>query len=241
MTDSTHLAPRTIEDLVQVSGLARYSAAERAGLLVGDLVLSFGQFHPSKLVADPDLLATLKSSDWLLVLRGGVVFRLCVGNGLEGAQFEAAAPAENVVMAAGDAWPIYWGGVQANGAVVLVPDELSPLWMIFPLALFLRFRNWQWLVGVTLVLCTAGLLGSIGVALAYLVSVAVVIVGGPGLIREACEKQGYTHRGSYAIATHQEAAALEIVTERRLRQQIQAAKAPEPNLTPPPNLNRGAI
>ena len=121
--------PRSYESPALVTHVARYMPAERSGLVKGDLILAFGTHSASEVIADREIMAGLKSKDWLLILRGKIVFRLAFGEGVEGCLFEAAN-AVDVEMPAGIEWPTWWGGVQRDGAMVLVPDRLTRMWEI---------------------------------------------------------------------------------------------------------------
>lgn len=208
---------RTFEDVVQVTKVNRYTPAERIGLVPGDYIISFGMHAPKDIVADNDLLGTMKRSDWLFVMRGSTAFRLGYGEGIEGAAFEPAKALEDVVIPSGVKWPHYWGGIQTTGAMILVPDHISPIWAIFPPLLYARFRNWQMFAAIVLVWLVGLVEGPVTFAMAYLVSVAAALFGGASMMREASERQGYVPRGSYQIARGSDAAALEIVTSERLR------------------------
>ena len=208
---------RTFEDVVVVTKVARYMPAERIGLVPGDHIISFGMHAPKDIVADNDLLGTLKRSDWLFIMRGPTAFRLGYGEGIEGATFEPAKALEDVVIPSGIHWPHYWGGIQTSGEMILVPDHISPLWAIFPPLLYARFRNWQMLTAIVLVWCVGLVEGPVTFAMAYLVSVAAALFGGASMMRDASERQGYVPRGSYQIATSTDAATLEITTSERLR------------------------
>lgn len=208
---------RTFEDVVQVTKVNRYTPAERIGLVAGDYIISFGMHAPKDIVADNDLLGTLKRSDWLFIMRGPTAFRLGYGEGIEGASFEPSPALEDVVIPTGIRWPHYWGGIQTTGEMILVPDHISPLWAIFPPLLYARFRNWQMLSAIVLVWCVGLVEGPVTFAMAYLVSVAAALFGGASMMREASERQGYVPRGSYQIATGADAAALEMNTGERLR------------------------
>jgi hypothetical protein len=208
---------RTFDDLVKVSQVGRYTPAERTGLLAGDLILFFGIHPPSAVSANSDLIATLKRGDWLFVLRGDVAFRLMFGEGIEGAQFESANPAENITVATGVSWMQYWGAMQTNGQTIFVPETITPWWAIVPPLLYARYRNWQMLAAILLVWLVALTQGPVTLALAYLVSVAAAMFGGASLMRDALQKQGFVPRGIYSIARHTDVAALEIITCERLR------------------------
>lgn len=208
---------RTFDDVVLVTKVTRYTPAERIGLMAGDQILSFGPHPPHAIVSDNDLLGTLKRTDLLFVMRGKTAFKLGYSEGIEGAAFEAARPLEDVTVPTGVNWPHYWGGMQTSGALILVPDHISPLWAIIPPLLYARFRNWQMLAAISLVWCVGVIEGPVTFAMAYLVSVAAALFGGASMMREASERQGYVPRGSYHIAQDSDAAALEITTVERMR------------------------
>ncbi len=203
---------RTFDHPVQVISVNRYSPAERNGLMVGDLILSIGAHSPTELFENPEMAAKVKRGELLLVMRDGVLFRLAVGEGLEGCVYEGATPAENLIIPSDDQWETYWGGIQIDGAMVLVPENLSWVWALFPPILYARFRNWQMLTAVALVLSIALVEGPITFLLAYVVSVAVAMVGGSKMLIDASQKQGYSPRGLYGLGSYASAAALEIRT-----------------------------
>jgi hypothetical protein len=208
---------RTFDDVVLVTKVTRYTPAEKIGLVAGDCILSFGAHPPHAIIADNDLLGSLKRSDLLFVMRGKTAFKLGYGEGIEGATFEAGRPLEDVTVATGVNWPHYWGGMQTTGELILVPDHISPIWAIFPPLLYARFHNWQMLAATSLVWCVGLIEGPVTIAMAYLVSVAAALFGGASMMREASERQGYVPRGSYMIARGSDAAALEIITAERIR------------------------
>ncbi len=208
---------RTFDDVVEVTKVSRFTAAERVGLIAGDRIISFGQFSPNDVIADNALLGSLKRNDWLLLMRGKTTFRLSYGEGIEGANIEAGRPLEDVTIPTGTTWPLYWGGVQTTGEMILVPSHISPVWAILPPLLYTRFRNWQMLTAISLVWCVGLAEGPVTFAMAYLVSVAAALFGGAALMREASERQGYVPRGSYQLATGADSAALEVITAERLR------------------------
>lgn len=203
---------RTFDHPAQVTSVARYSKAERSGLIVGDLILSFGAHSPTELIENPEMATKLKAAEWLLMVRGGVAFRLAVGEGLDGCVYEATTPAENITLPSSGQWETYWGGVQTGGAMVLVPETISWAWALVPPLLYARFRNWQMIAAVVLVWCIALVEGPITFVLSYLIAVAVAIAGGSKMLIDASQKQGYTPRGSYGLASYASAAALEIKT-----------------------------
>jgi len=219
---------RTFDNPVQVTHVSRYSKAERNGLLAGDLILTLGAHAPTEVLENPELAASIKSGEWLLIRRDDVAFRLAIGEGLEGCTFEATTPAENVTVPSSGQWVTYWGGVQTGGAMILIPDHISWAWSLLPPVLYARFHNWQMLAAIGLVWAIALVEGPITFILCYLVAVAVALVGGAAMLVEASKKQGYAPRGHYGLASYQSAAALELVTARLLK--------PKPH-TPKPTLN----
>lgn len=207
---------RSYEAPALVTHVARYMPAERTGLVKGDLILAFGNHSAAEVIADREIMAGLKSKDWLLILRGKIVFRLAYGEGVEGCVFESAN-AVDVDMPAGIEWPTWWGGVQRGGAMVLVPDRMTRVWALCPPLLFVRYRNWLMFTANMLVYLTAYVVeGPITASLAYLITVAVAYAGGPALLRDTSEKEGFVPRGRYAIASWTDAAGLELTTKQML-------------------------
>lgn len=208
--------PRTYEAPAIVTHVARYMPAERTGVIKGDIILAFGTLSPAEVIENREAMAGLKRHDWLLIQRGTTVFKLAFGEGLEGCLMEAHARVE-VDLPTGVDYPTWWGGVQSGGAMVLIPDKISRLWALLPSLLYVRFRNWMMFTATSLVWLTAYIVeGPVTLIIAYLITVAVAALGGPSMLRDASEKQGYIGRGHYAIASYRDAAALEIVTEERL-------------------------
>ena len=219
---------RTFDDLVIVTTVHRFTPAERTGLLVGDFIVSFASCAPSAALEDRELLQTLKPTDWLTVLRGGILFRLAFSEGLHGLEFEAATPAELIDVPTGATWPRYWGGVQSIGDMILIPEDLSCFWTFFPPFLYARFRQWQMLTATVLIWCVSYLSGGIVIfVIAYAATVILPLLTGSNLLREASMKQGYLARGSYAIASHSLAAALEIATANTIKESRELAKRPK--------------
>lgn len=205
---------RTFDNPVQVTNVSRFSKAERNGLIAGDLILMLGAHAPTEALENPELATSLKHGEWLLMRRGDIAFRLAIGEGLEGCAFEATTPAENVTIPSDGQWVTYWGGVQTGGDMVLIPDEISWGWALFPPVLYARFHNWQMLAAIALVWAIALVEGPITFMLSYLISMAVAMVGGSTMLVDASKKQGYAARGHYGLASYQSAAALELVTAR---------------------------
>ena len=203
---------RTFDHPAQVISVTRYSPAERNGLIAGDLILLVGSHSASELIENPEMASKIKHGEWLLMIRRGVPFRLAVGEGLEGCVFEAATPIENITIPIGEQWESYWGGVQTDGAMVLVPENIGWAWALLPPILYARFRNWQMIAAVTLVWCTALVEGPITFILSYLIAVAVALVGGSKMLIDASQKQGYSPRGTYGLGSYASAAALELKT-----------------------------
>lgn len=212
---------RTFDHPAQVISVARYSKAERNGLIAGDLILSFGSHSPTEMIENPELTGRLKPGEWLLMVRGGVPFRLAISEGLDGCVYEATTPAENITLPSSGQWETYWGGVQTGGAMVLVPEHFSWVWALFPPLLYARFRNWQMITAVSLVWCIALVEGPITFALSYAISMAVALAGGSKMLIDASQKQGYSPRGSYGLASYATAAALEMKTAEILKPQFQ--------------------
>jgi hypothetical protein len=218
--------PRSYEAPALVTHVARYMPAERTGLVKGDLILAFGTHSATEVIADRELMAGLKRHDWLLILRGKVVFRLAYGEGVEGCVFETAQ-AVDVDMPQGIEWPTLWGGVQRGGSMVLVPDRMTRIGSLCPPLLFVRYRNWLMFTANVLVYLIAFVVeGPITTAIAYLITVAVTYAGGPALLRDTSEKEGFVARGHYAIASWTDAAALELTTKQLLNP---AASVKKPN------------
>jgi len=215
---------RTFDYPVQVISVNRYSKAERNGVIVGDLILSFGAHSPTELIEKPEMAAQLKAGEWLLMVRAGVPFRLAVREGLDGCTYEATTPAENITMPSSGQWENYWGGVQSGGAMLLVPENISWGWALFPPLLYARFHNWQMITAVGLVWCIALVEGPITFVLSYFISVAVALAGGSKMLIDASQKQGYAPRGSYGLASYSSAAALEIVTAEVLKASLRNPK-----------------
>jgi hypothetical protein len=218
---------RTFDNPAQVTHVTRYSPAERNGLVAGDLVLSFGAHSPAEILENSEIAATLKRGDWLLMRRGDVAFRLAIGEGLEGCTFEATTAAENVTMPSSGQWNNYWGGVQSTGSMVLVPDHISWVWALTPPLLYARFHNWQMLSAISLVWTIAFVEGPVTFVLSYLIAVAVALVGGSGMLVDASKKEGYAARGTYGLASYKSAAALELITAQRFREN-NARRPPKP-------------
>lgn len=216
---------RTFDHPAQVTSVARYSKAERNGFIGGDLILSFGAHSPTELIENPELASQLKAGEWLLMVRGGIPFRLMIGEGLEGCVYEATTPAENITLPSSGQWETYWGGIQTGGGMVLVPETISWLWALVPPLLYARFRNWQMISAIILVWCIALVEGPITFVLSYLISVAVAIAGGSKMLIDASQKQGYSPRGSYGLASYASAAALELKTVEILKPQQLNTKA----------------
>jgi hypothetical protein len=208
---------RTFDKPAQVTNVTRYSPAERNGFITGDLVFSFGAHSPTEILENPEMAASLKRGDWLLMMRGDVAFRLAIGEGLEGCTLEATTAAENVTMPSSGQWANYWGGVQSTGAMVLVPDHISWGWALLPPLLYARFHNWQMLAAISLVWSIAFVEGPITFVLSYAIAVAVALVGGSGMLIDASKKEGYAARGTYGLASYKSAAALELATAQKLR------------------------
>mgnify|MGYP006270159789 FL=1 len=215
---------RTFDNPVLVTSVARYSKAERNGMVAGDLILMMGAHTPTDALEDPELATNLKHGEWLLILREDVAFRLAIGEGLEGCAFEATTAAENVTVPSSGQWETYWGGIQTGGAMVLIPDHISWVWALFPPVLYARFHNWQMLTAIALVWAIALVEGPITFTLSYLISVAVALVGGSAMLADASKKQGYAPRGHYGLASYQSAAALELVTAKLLKPRPHTAK-----------------
>ena len=215
---------RTFDHPARVTSVARYSKAERNGFVAGDIILSFGAHSPTELIENPELVAQLKAGEWLLMVRGGVSFRLMIREGLEGCVYEATAPAENIILPSSGQWETYWGGIQTGGGMVLVPEFISWAWALVPPLLYARFRNWQMITAISLVWCIALVEGPITFVLSYVISVAVAIAGGSKMLIDASQKQGYSPRGSYGLASYASAAALEMQTVEALKPQQQKTK-----------------
>jgi hypothetical protein len=218
---------RSFEDVAHVKSVARYSRAERAGLLAGDMIIAFGP-HPPKLVQEaPESLETLKADDLIAVIRNDVYFRLVYGDGLEGAEIEAGPAAENIPVPPGVDWPKYWAGAQTGGGFILVPERISWAWSLFPPLLYTRYRQWLMFTATGLTWAVGFLAGGpVVFALAYIATVLLPMSLGASLLQEAAMKQGYVARGVYALASSAHAASLEVATTQALRQARTPQKSP---------------
>ena len=203
---------KTFDDVVEAIAVERYSHAERTGLLKWDKIVAFGIHNPKEIIHDPGLIETLKPQDYITIVRGDIVFKLHYGNGLEGAKFEAAKAVENVEVGVETLWPVYWGGRQNSGNTVFIPDHLFWGWALMPPLLYARFHIWMFVTATFLLWAIAAFQGLILFLIAYLASVALPLIYGAELLREAAQKQGYAPRGIYAISSHGQAAALEMLT-----------------------------
>jgi hypothetical protein len=67
--------------------------------------------------------------------------------------------------------------------------------------------------------------GPITFALSYIIAVAVAMAGGSRMLIDASQKQGYSPRGSYGLASYATAAALELKTAESLKPRLQNATA----------------
>ncbi|NDA47526.1 MAG: hypothetical protein EBY21_09690 [Alphaproteobacteria bacterium] len=215
---------KTFDDVVEAIAIERYSQAERTGLLKGDKIVAFGIHNPKEIIHDPGLIETLKSHDYLTIVRGDIVFKLHYGNGLEGAKFEAAKAVENVDVGVETLWPLYWGGTQNSGNTVFIPDHLFWGWALVPPLLYARFHIWMFVTATFLLWAIAAFQGLIVFLIAYLASVALPLIYGAELLREAAQKQGYAARGIYAISSHGQAAALEMLTCAKIKEAKQSGQ-----------------
>lgn len=77
--------------------------------------------------------------------------------------------------------------------------------------------------------------GSAILIVAYAATAILPWLAGSRLLREASIKQGYLPRGTYSIASHSLAAALEIATANAIKQQRDAPKRPKPSAEAWPN------
>lgn len=225
---------RSFDDVVMVTSVARYTRAERSGLVAGDLVLSFGTHKPSELKEDPELIERIGPKDWLTILRGPVYFKMQPTEGIEGASFEPATPIESVeIPVDGPSWFNCTTGQQADGTTLLLPEHISPFWSLVPVMLYTRYRLWQMLTGSILVYGIAALFGTVPFLLTYFVASLPVLTSGSYLLKSFAEKQGYAKRGDVMIASASDAAAFELETAKR----VYAARHPAPVPKPEPALD----
>ena len=202
----------------QVKSIQKGSAAERLGLLVGDIILKLGKHEPLEGVEMPSLLDEIGSSNaWLVVQRDTVIFRLAPIGGAEGALLEAYPLPEDVVCETESAWRPFYCSVRPGDSMLLIPERISPIFWAFPVIAYGHFRLWQ-MMGANLFLYGIGWVTSpIAFTVVYLSSVLILISGGPYLLRETAVKDGFLPRGRVALGKSGDIATLEMVTSAILR------------------------
>jgi hypothetical protein len=211
-------APRAFDDVAEMTAIERYSSGERVGLFVGDLILAVGGFAPSDVVADPEIWSRLGRHDWIVVVRKGLVFRLCPGNGLDGLTLEPRLPLDTVAVPEDGRWVDFHVGLQPGRGLLLLPDAISPLWSMLPVAMYAHFRLWQMMVATLLLYGVAFVMDPLVFAIVYGLSVVVAALGGPALLRDAARSHGFQSRGRIGLVKGSDAAALELATAALYRQ-----------------------
>jgi hypothetical protein len=202
----------------RVKDVQRGMPAEQIGLLQGDIILKLGKHEPIEGVEMPSILDDLSGShDWIVVMRDTIVFRISPVGGATGATLEAyPLPAEVVVETEGP-WTLYHCCMRPNDAMLLIPDNISPIWWPAPLIAYGYFRLWQMVAATVFLYGIAFVTSQLALGVVYAASVMILITGGPYLLRDTAYKDGYHPRGRLAIGKRADVATLEMVTGAILR------------------------
>ena len=204
--------------VARVKAVELGSAADRLGLLVGDIILKLGKHEALEGVETPSVLDDIRADhDWLVIKRESVIFRLASKGGAFGATLEAYPLPEDITLDIKGPWEPFHCSIRPNDSMLLIPEKISPIWWPFPLIAYGYFRLWQ-MLGATLFLYCIGLATSeIAFAVVYIASILILITGGPHLLRDTAVKDGFSPRGRIALGDRADIANLEMVTKAMLR------------------------
>lgn len=204
--------------VARVKAVELGSAADRLGLLVGDIILKLGKHEPLEGVETPSILDDIRADhEWLVIKRETVIFRLASHGGAFGATLEAYQLPEEITLEIKGPWEAFHCSIRPHDSMLLIPERISPIWWPIPIIAYGYFRLWQ-MLGATLFLYSIGLAtSSIAFAVVYGASVLILITGGPHLLRDTAVKDGFSPRGRIALASRSDIAPLEMVTKAMLR------------------------
>ena len=202
----------------RVKDVQKATPAERMGLIPGDIILKLGKHEPIEAVEMPSVLDDISgSSEWIVIKRDTVIFRVSPAGGAMGAILEAFPIPDEITLETEGPWMQYHACLRPNDAMLLIPDRISAIWWPIPVIAYGYFRLWQ-MMGATLFLYGIGYVTSpLAFGVVYIASVMILVTGGPYLLRDTAFKVGFHPRGRIAIGKPGAVATLEMVTGARLR------------------------
>ena len=202
----------------RVKDIQKGTPAERMGLIPGDIVLKLGKHEPIEAVEMPSVLEDLSgSNEWIVIQRDAIIFRVSPAGGAFGAILEAYPIPDEITLETDGPWMQYHSCIRPNDALLLIPDNISPIWWSVPVIAYGYFRLWQ-MMEATLFLYGIGYVTSpLAFGVVYASSVMILITGGPYLLRDTAFKDGFHPRGRIAIGRPGDVAKLEMVTGAILR------------------------
>jgi hypothetical protein len=202
----------------RVKVVQRTTAAERLGLLPGDIILKLGRYEPLEGVETPSVLDDISSGhEWIVVQRDTVVFRLSPKGGADGAILEPHPLPEDIVWESEGAWKAYHCSIRNLDSMLLIPERISPIWWSFPVIAYGQFRLWKMMAANLFLYGIGWVTSPLAFGVVYASSIMILISGGPYLLRDTATKDGFLPRGRIALAKASDVAALEMVTGAILR------------------------
>ena len=202
----------------RVKAIQRATAAERLGLLPGDIILKLGRYEPLEGIETPSVLDDISSGhEWIIVQRDTVIFRLSPKGGADGAVLEAYPLQEDIVCESEGAWKAYHCSIRSSDSMLLIPERISPIWWGIPVIAYGHFRLWQMMGGTLFIYGIGWVTSPLAFSVVYIASILILISGGPYLLRDTAVKDGFLPRGRIALAKSSDVAALEMVTGAILR------------------------
>lgn len=208
---------RYIGQVVKVTEIEKLSLADRSGLIVGDIILRFGERDPLELLDDRDLLVSLGPKEWITVLRDKVIFKMIAGNGFMGLEVAQTELVDEVGVHPDGRWKSYLSGVRPGESLLILPEIPPVHWWPIPLLAYGYYRLWQ-MVGATLFLYgIGGAIGLLPFCLTYGISVFTFVAGGSSALKDAAHKDGYLPRSRIALARPSDIHELEMVSSVLLK------------------------